>query len=205
MNPIIIEQPWGGLGDNLQYSTLPELGHKYGIDVYVSDNNKYRNQDIKKLVWDTNPFLKGFINEPGNIGHYQQYEHSFNVIMNWEKKIFGEVHNDSPKLYYQPNLKPKYSNKIIIDDNAFSRPIDFSDVIKNYPDAILLNKFFGKNTTVLTSSIFEWVDILFSAEKVICQYSGASVLLPAYNKGATIFMKHHDNTYKFKQNTYINL
>lgn len=31
---IIIEQPWGGLGDNLQFSTLPEFGKKLGYDVY---------------------------------------------------------------------------------------------------------------------------------------------------------------------------
>ena len=27
MEKIIIEQPWGGLGDNLQFSTIPEVAY----------------------------------------------------------------------------------------------------------------------------------------------------------------------------------
>ena len=34
-DPICISQPWGGLGDNLAFSTLPELYSKLGHDVYI--------------------------------------------------------------------------------------------------------------------------------------------------------------------------
>ena len=36
---IVIYQQYGGLGDNLQYSTLPELYSKQGYDVYIHTNN----------------------------------------------------------------------------------------------------------------------------------------------------------------------
>jgi len=56
---IIISQPWGGLGDNLHYSTLPELFSNKGYDVYISNNNKVRNSEIFDLVWKMNPYIKG--------------------------------------------------------------------------------------------------------------------------------------------------
>ena len=60
---IIISQPWGGLGDNLQFSTLPELYDKLGYEVYVSNNNKVRNKEIYDLVWGENPYIKGVIDD----------------------------------------------------------------------------------------------------------------------------------------------
>ena len=159
VNKLIIEQPWGGLGDNLQFSTLPELCHAYGIDVYVSNRNVYRNEDIKKLVWESNPFIKGFIDEPGNVGNYIDYGPSNNVIMNWEQKFFGEFVNDSPKLYYTPNIIEEFLDKVVIDDNAISRPIDFTKIVEENEDAILLNKSYTNRQTKMTSSIYEWIEI----------------------------------------------
>jgi hypothetical protein len=205
MDKIILSQSWGGLGDNLQFSTIPEVAHNKGIDVYISNNNVYRNEDIKKLVWELNPYIKGFTDEPSNIGEYIDFGDSYNIIMNWEQKIFGEYYNDSPKLYYEPNLLDEFLDKIIIDSNAISTPIDFTKIIEEYEDAILINSSYPNRQTKLTTSIFEWIDVIFSAKKVICQYSGPSVVLPCYNKGSEVYMSHFDKTYKFKQNKYIML
>jgi hypothetical protein len=205
MKKIIIEQPWGGLGDNLQFSTIPEVAYNKGIDVYISNRNVYRNEDIKRLVWDLNPYIKGYTDEPGNIGEYIDFDPSFNIIMNWERKIFGDNINDSPKLYYKSNLIDEFLDKTIIDANAISRPIDFTKIIEDNKGAILINGTRPNYNTILTKSIFEWVDIILSAKKVICQYSGPSVVLPCYDKGADVYMNHYDKTYKFKQNKYINL
>ena len=35
-------QPWGGLGDNLQFTTLPRLFSEKGVDFFVSQHNTYR-------------------------------------------------------------------------------------------------------------------------------------------------------------------
>ena len=60
---------WGGLGDNLQLSTIPRrFFEKFGYKgVYISnkDRQKFRNEGIKKLVWEMNPYIAGFTNEPG--------------------------------------------------------------------------------------------------------------------------------------------
>jgi len=205
MDKIILEQSWGGLGDNLQFSTIPEVAHDKGIDVYISNKNAYRDEDIKKLVWELNPYIKGFTDEPSNIGEYTDFGESYNIIMNWERKIFGEYYNDSPKLYYKPNILDEFLDKIVIDSNAISSPIDFTRIIEKYEDAILINSSHPNRQIKLTASIFEWVDVIFSAKKVICQYSGTSVVLPCYNKGSEVYMSHSDRTYKFKQNQYIML
>ena len=49
---IIIYQPYGGLGDNLAFSTLPELFNNKGIMCYIHINNSTRNDDeVYDLVW----------------------------------------------------------------------------------------------------------------------------------------------------------
>ena len=39
---IVISQPWGGLGENLMYSTLPERFAAVGIPSYISRKNALR-------------------------------------------------------------------------------------------------------------------------------------------------------------------
>lgn len=65
---IIISQEWGGLGDNLQYSILPELYSNEGYDVYISSNNNCRNNEIFEIVWKSNPYIKGVSLKKPNAG-----------------------------------------------------------------------------------------------------------------------------------------
>ena len=65
---IIIEQPDGGLGDNLAYTTLPELYSQLGHKVYISSKNAYRNNQIYDLVWKLNPYVEGISDLPQNAG-----------------------------------------------------------------------------------------------------------------------------------------
>jgi len=68
MDKAIFAQPWGGLGDNLQYSNLPELYHKKGNKFYVSFFNRTRNKNIDKFCWGENNFSSGKIFKKPNIG-----------------------------------------------------------------------------------------------------------------------------------------
>lgn len=202
---IIIEQPWGGLGDNLQFSSLPEIGEKLGYDVYISNHNIYRNSDIKKLVWDINPYIKGYTNERGNI-NLSDYKGG-NIISNWERVVFGNIYNDMPKLYYKQNNIDFFIDKIIIDPNAVSSKINFIDIINEIKNdkTFLINSNHNDIKNVYTKDIFEWIDIITSCEKFICQYSGASVVMACYNKPCVIYKNTLDETYKFKIHKYINI
>ena len=108
---VIIHQPWGGLGDNLQYSTLPELFSRKGFDVYISVNNKVRNQEIFDLVWGQNPYVKGISVDSPNAGECknwnwpseEQNEYSMHRI---EMSHGFEKTNFFPKIYYVPQNVP---------------------------------------------------------------------------------------------------
>ena len=65
---VVFAQPWGGLGDNLQYSNLPELYDKEGKFFYVSFFNHTRNKPIHKFCWDENKFCSGKILKKPDIG-----------------------------------------------------------------------------------------------------------------------------------------
>ena len=54
---MIVSQPWGGLGDNLQFSTIPRLCYENGISFGLSLRNQHRNQEIHDLVWKPNPYV----------------------------------------------------------------------------------------------------------------------------------------------------
>ena len=158
MKRIIIEQEWGGLGDNLQFSTLPEVGSKLGYEVYISNHNKYRNLDIKRLVWDINPFISGYTDERGNLNDLfnpnpinkdfpilDRWNDSLNIIQNIEFQIFGDSYNENPLLYYRPNFIDNLSDKILLDPNSISTNFSFDSIIGSMSKEDLIKRY-GKTS-----------------------------------------------------------
>lgn len=220
MKRIIIEQEWGGLGDNLQFSTLPEVGSKLGYEVYISNHNKYRNLDIKRLVWDINPFISGYTDERGNLNDLfnpnpinkdfpilDRWNDSLNIIQNIEFQIFGDSYNENPLLYYRPNFIDNLSDKILLDPNSISTNFSFDSIIGSMSkeDLIILNQEMIGYTNIKSSSIFEWVDIITSAKEFICQLSGGTVVMAAYNKSCTVYTPTYNDTFNFKIHNYIKI
>jgi hypothetical protein len=123
---IIIFQDWGGLGDNLQFSTLPEMfAKKRGENcVWISNRNAYRYEGIKQLVWDCNPYVAGYTDEQPNAGvaggHAYQDVCNKNHIKGVEKIHGLEPTNNYPKIYYRFDeaLRAKFADKIFIDITA---------------------------------------------------------------------------------------
>lgn len=218
MKRIIIEQPWGGLGDNLQYSTIPEVGHKLGFEVLVSTHNKYRNLDTKRLVWDINPFISGYTDERGNLNDLfspspintlfpilDRWNDGLNVIQNVEYQIFGHYFNDRPKIYYRPNLINYLQDKVVIDLNAFSSSVDKESIISQFgkDQAVLLNESSDTHIGIKSSSIFEWVDMITSSKKFVCTFSGGNIVMAAYNKPCTIYTSSTNKVFNFALHEYI--
>lgn len=203
---IIIEQPWGGLGDNLQFSTIPEVGEKLGYEVYVSNKNSYRNPEIKKLVWDLNPFIKGFTDENGNIDLKKYKDTTGNIISNWEKIIFGEAFCNKPNIYFTPFKHKCLFDITLIDPNSISSKIPFDDIIRTYDPqkTILLNYYFEGYKTYKMEDIFAWIISITSCKKFVCQYSGGSVAIRAFDKKATVYVsKNANRNFIFKENNNI--
>ncbi len=107
----------GGLGDQLQFSTFPEELTKLGHTVQLYDGpdvQPFRNNEIKELVWDLNPFVKGASLADWNCGDTPTIKHENKLndyIKNWELAHGLEPKNSLPKIYYQPQkVKGKLTN-----------------------------------------------------------------------------------------------
>ena len=155
MKKVIIEQSWGGLGDNLQLSTLPELLSGHGYEVYVSTNNAYRNPEIKSLVWDKNPFVSGIVDpnddfvlsvgSASNLGNpneqfYQGWRGT--IVDAWEEYVteilLGEPirTNGFAKVYHEASKESKIEGDYIYTDlTAFATRGDYC--YDKYWDVIL--------------------------------------------------------------------
>ena len=99
MDDVILSAYHGGLGDNLQFSTLPEEFHKQqGRDTYIWSQASFRNQEIYDLVWGCNPYIKGIKDGTWTAGDTPEIGHKTLVsdcISNWEA-----LHGLEPCLLY---------------------------------------------------------------------------------------------------------
>ena len=60
MSNVYLKAWHGGLGDALQFSTLPEeFSKQQGRRTYILEDAPFRNSGIYDLVWGQNPFVLG--------------------------------------------------------------------------------------------------------------------------------------------------
>lgn len=144
---IIIFQPWGGLGDNLQFSTLPEMAKEQGYDVYIHNKNTYRNDEIRELVWKTNPFVDGFTDEPANAGSTDGIrEDGISCKTDWAESQLGvssfvylyeylhgfKPRHVNPKIYYTPKLREEVKELTLLDLGTITLKGDYNlEKLKN--------------------------------------------------------------------------
>jgi hypothetical protein len=186
-----------GLGDSLQFSTLPRKFTEAGFDVYLSNEIKFSNDGIKKLVWDLNPYIKGISNELPNAGDldgviYQNY--GFGFIGNWEKIHELEPTSKIPDIYYYPQLNHDLADSTIIDISSKSlSKIYCVDILlefirKWYKNPIFVvgknfNGIIGVNDKVIhINDIFQYCDIIYSCKKYVCLNSGGNSLAAGLTK-----------------------
>lgn len=198
----ILYVDWGGLGDHLQFSTLPEAFDKYGFDFYLNESSKFRNPKILDLVWKNNPYFKGLTNESPNCGHISQslmFNHNLSINRNWEITYQVDNNSEYSKIYYKPKNLQKYNEHILLDLNSFSITDYNQQIIQNYIDllgdvkllSIVTESDFSKSVVnsdfynhfkiefIKTIDIFHYCDLIYSSKKFICVWSGSSVLASA--------------------------
>ena len=214
MTNIIISQPWGGLGDNLQFSTLPKLYSEMGHDVYISSRNTYRNLEIYDLVWKLNPYVKGIIDSEPNAGECKGYQigEDTQFIKNIERMHgFHNSPNKYPIIYYKPKRIESMATTVIYDMTSISSAYSddfilerFTAVFAQYPESTVKKIVFKNihnratpdfNTeTIEINSIFDYCDLIYSCKAFVCLYSGCSVLASAVKQDSqtpAIHCFHH--------------
>jgi hypothetical protein len=199
MQSIIIGSIYGGLGDNLQFSQIPEVAHNIGIQCYVSRKSKFRNKETADLVWELNPYVFWTDEEP-NLTEDDYIKATGNIITDWHIKVFGgetPITPRRPKLYYEPKHIAEYEDQIIIDANAISIECDFQKVIDKLTplNPIIINdnhKYEHNLRRLYTKNIFDYTNIIASAKGFVCQNSGPTQIMAAYGKKADVYMNDKD-------------
>jgi hypothetical protein len=211
---IIISQPWGGLGDNLQFTTLPRLYTELGYNVYISKDNVYRNPEIYDLVWKLNPYVKGISDLPSNAGACKGFNiyNPINCMQNME--LTHGLSNGTtqyPEIYYKPKILPEFKNTLIYDVTSIASSYSdefikncFTSVFNKYPELkrklIRFKKINNRMTPhfdddiIEISSIFEYSDIIASCDVFVSLFSGCSTLASAIkqdNSSPKIYTFHH--------------
>ena len=213
MSDVILAAFHGGLGDNLQFSTLPEEFHKQqGRDTYISSQASFRNQEIYDLVWGCNPYIKGIKEGDWSAGDTPDRHRVIesDCISNWEALHGLKPTNKYPKIYYEPEKISSFDNVILVDLSSISITYDDEKILKLY-DAVrkthegmvfleveFTNKIKGATIiepdvtgVVEIESIFTYVDLMYSSFGVVSLHSGqnhlASAIKNQYNNDLEVY------------------
>ena len=212
MEKKILYVNWGGIGDHLAFTTLPEIFSKLGYEFYISDKSIFRDPKVYDLLWGSNPYVKGYTSEPPNCGHLDNwgvenppaFQKELTTHRNIEIVYGVDNGNDYGKIYYQPNKINNIDNYILLDLNSFTIREYNNDNIKQhllkykdekflviltdtYSSLVVGDDFFDDLNVefIKTKDVFHYTDLIFSSKKFICLWSGSSIL------SSTI--KHHYN------------
>jgi len=222
MDDVILSAFHGGLGDNLQFSTLPEEFYKQqGRETYIWSQASFRNSEIYDLVWGHNPYVKGIKDGIWTAGDTPEIGHKTLIsdcIMNWEALHGLEPTNKYPKIYYKPKKIYGFHNIILVDLSSISITYDSNEILELYNTIKKLHKdmmFFGVEFTnkikdatiiepdvdnkILIEDIFTYVDLMYSSFGVVSLHSGqnhlASAIKNQYNKDLKVYCLMDDVEY----------
>jgi len=207
---LILEIRYGGLGDHLYWSHIPRIAKEQGYEkVLLSNASEYRNPIYKKLFWENNPYVDGFVDKRGYYPIFSTVEKGTNIL----DRVMLELGLDDgkrfhdPEIYFRPKIKLELKNKTIYDPNYVSNAGDTlkSKAIENYfkENHIKIDyqmKLRDKNVpvesikkTLFAKDIEDFISIIASCEKVYCLASGTATLASALGKKTTVFYTENLN------------
>tara|TARA_B100000513_G_scaffold191247_1_gene116398 strand:- start:370 stop:1101 length:732 start_codon:yes stop_codon:yes gene_type:complete len=205
MMKVYFGQPWGGLGDNLQFTTLPRLFSEKGVDFFVSQHNTYRNPEIYEFCWANNPYVKGIVSNVANVGSCApdlQKGRTDNIVSAAEIRHGFLGSGRYPEIYYDAKVLDEYKDKTIVDLSAHTLlknnvsefynadylfflvgqlvPEDALFVsFKNVNSLSLSGGFPFESNELVVENIFEYANIINSAKRYFCLYSGGNSMAAA--------------------------
>lgn len=228
---LVIQIPFGGLGDHLAYSSLPELlWEQKGIKTFISNKSIFRGKAICDFVWELNPYVT-FTDEKGWFT-YKPLDNNFHTMDEYFQNLFNLKGDGRPKIYYKPKLIEQLKGKTTIDPsfgptgkaNGYFEPDfhkKFIEYLKNNVGEFVLIAHKHSDTknnlqklikTELkpncynVTNIEELADVLFSADNRYLLYSGGASLSAALSLPSTILCnKMAAPNFQYNINAYVDL
>lgn len=204
MEDKILYYEWGGLGDALQFSTLPRRFSELGYKFYIASSSHYRNSEIKQLVWDMNPYVVGESDKEPNCGGVAStaidLQKTDSFLANWEiSHGLPAPYSKYPEVYYQPKINNELSGKTFIDITCTSGQQFYdanaireylkdnvdthNSILACFHDGIGIPMLLVDNYEFLViQDIFHYCDVIASCRKFICLHSGGMALASALKK-----------------------
>jgi hypothetical protein len=197
------------LGDHLFLSHIPRIAKESGeFDaVYISNCSVFRSDDYKRLVWELNPYVDGFTDEPGFYPTVQKTAQGRNILDEFMVAFGLDDHNrfHDPEIYYKPKIKNELQNVTVYDPNYVSfvgdldsrslrrflkkRGIQIDAVMKRRDKHVR----FSSQNEIEAKSLEDFCDIIASCKSLYCLGSGTATLAAALKRPATVFYGRDHN------------
>jgi hypothetical protein len=234
MDKVVLIENFGGLGDNLQFSTLPEeFKLQKNLDFYIHNSTfeSIRNKEIFQLVWEMNPYFKGISNDSPNAGRVHRYPTKENMICDIEQLHGLECKNDMFKLYYEPkNVGTINTLFDLTSTSLYDEYFKYYDSFKKVVNEISENSgsevhfvYFNNlesnnykpiydipnSKKIEVNSIFEYCDVISSCNNFVGLNSGGAHLAESYQKkynyNVTIIEPYYIDGWRFSNTNYIKI
>ncbi len=215
---IIVDVSFGGIGDSLIWSTLPQLlKETFNVDFYLSENNKsvFRNPDTLKLCFENNPFFRGFeqnekyfkldiFESEKSIANFISDKGGLNAIERLEKQ-FDLNGTGLPRLYYKPRKLDDFTNVILVDKNMISGK-KFGWLYKKDAFEKEANKYLDLTSRIeyvdtSKQDLFKYVDMIYSCKRFIGTFSGGSAIAACFDKPFSVIWPYNaidGSNYQFR-------
>lgn len=224
MKEFIIKIKWGGLGDHLLHSHLPRIAKQSGQydKVYISNHSDYRSLEIKKFVWERNPFVDGFCNEDHSYPQFSEVEKGINILdkIMLSYDLDDDVRFHEAEIYYKPKVISSLKKAVIFDPNFITSV--------GHPSSKIVETYFERKNIVIThqmkllgernslikcdqeissNSLEHFCDIINSCKDMYSFATGTVPLAEAINKSITVlFVKGALPMFYYSQlHKYVNI
>jgi hypothetical protein len=205
----IISPYAGGLGDQLCFSTLPEIYARQGFTVLIGPpavEPSIRNLETKRIVWEQNPYVSGFTEERGvTFTHKEMHkwiwaQRETRTLVEAMEALHGfSPMHQLPRIYYQPKWRPEVRHIIFADPTSVSQPMQpavFDAFVEHICRArdfdwesiiVLTSRHIGahgqgalsENKRYVVADIYEYADLISSCRAFISSESGGAILASA--------------------------